>query len=395
MQGLTYYPPKEQVQEIVDENIEDLKLFIDKKGKSSNEIWDEIKKNSLTNECFFVDKDVPASCGKMIEELSKGNLPYEYFFYNTKRLFDLLCDYSYAVHHKDLFGRDIIIDYVKDLTRKGVNLEEIKMLVYSVLVFDMDSIIERGDLEITQGKIDSSLRLIWDISKLQDISPYESPFLYAGIIDQNQAKGVNNDKMIDQYISQLLKFDAANLRYIALCKMKNYFLNALTKIKLQGKFNSDLARTIFEEREPFEIDDDKYAIKSFRYTLSEEFKPQILKMVADMTSQPYFDLASEFYKSHLTTDADAGAYDAAHHVLADTDSRIKLIKEQKEKKQLQSQDKGERKPNVLDDKESQTAKDSDKQASTCKDSDDKSQTNNDNISQANNDSKLTDDQENQ
>ena len=67
MQGLTYYPPKEQVQEIVDENIEDLKLFIDKKGKSSNEIWDEIKKNSLTNECFFVDKDVPASCGKMIE----------------------------------------------------------------------------------------------------------------------------------------------------------------------------------------------------------------------------------------------------------------------------------------------------------------------------------------
>ena len=61
------------------------------------------------------------------------------------------------------------------------------MLVYSVLVFDMDSIIERGDLEITQGKIDSSLRLIWDISKLQDISPYESPFLYAGIIDQNQA----------------------------------------------------------------------------------------------------------------------------------------------------------------------------------------------------------------
>ena len=349
MQGLTYYPPKEQAQEIVDENIEDLKLFIDKKGKSSNEIWDEIKRNSLTNECFFVDKDVPASCGKMIEELSKGNLPYEYFFYNTKRLFDLLCDYSYAVHHKDLFGRDIIIDYVKDLTRKGVNLEEIKMLVYSVLVFDLDSIIERGDLEITQGKIDSSLRLIWDISKLQDISPYESPFLYAGIIDQNQAKGVNNDKMIDQYISQLLKFDATNLRYIALCKMKNYFLNALTKIKLQGKFNSDLARTIFEEREPFEIDDGKYAIKCFRYTLSEEFKPQILKMVADMTDEPYFDLANEFYQSHFTNDSDASLYDSAHHVLADTSSKIKLDNERNEKKQLKSKDKNEIKQEIVED----------------------------------------------
>lgn len=332
MNGITYYPIKEQ-EKIIDKNIKDLDLFINKKGKTFEQVWDDIKQNYITDEHFFINKDLEKSCKKMIKSIESGKEKFEDYMYDTYKLFNLLSDYSYARHHKELTGRELIIDYVYEITKAGVNIEEIKMLVLSVLVFDVDEIAERDDSDIVSSKIDFSLRLIGDIDNLKLFSPYERVFRYSKIIEEVRSRSQEEqDKVLKEYSRNFYNYDVNLIYNIANYKIYNYFLKSIEMAKhtkdVDKFMQNPLAKQIFQKRET--SDKLRTVLNGiFKYKVREEFKSKLLKILKMKDKNEYHDLACKFYKHEFTSYEETFDFDSSLQVLIDCENDM-AKKKQKE-----------------------------------------------------------------
>lgn len=338
MKGISYYPAENNG--LLRDNCADFFMSINGKNKTFNQMWDEFKNDIVGDDSFLVHLDLYDSCKETIEQIKRGSLTHDYFMYRPQKFFDLLCQYYYIHNnYKNTDRPELDIStlhfFVRNIVSKGANIEEMKKYILAGALFNVDTMIDNvnGDYTILESKMRFSNGMMKYLDGLKTASPYEIVFqdtmqLHSSV--DESTKRVNMKK----YSEDFTQYDLKMLQNIAQSKISNYFLNSILAYRyskdLPKAMNNPLAKQIFEIRKPY-ADNYKRAKGVFIYSLKDDIKEELAKLIRNSDIKGLYTDALNFYDYGFTSKRELREFDSAVQVLHNCLDRMKAQEDYNER----------------------------------------------------------------
>ena len=282
MKGLKYYP-----QENGEQQIEDILSGLEIQSVDLGEgdfksRWDKLKKKSYGDKMFLPHQAMHSDCIEQIERIKSGKDKLSDFDYNYVKLYDLLCSYMHstspaAKRYDDVLDVETLNMFVNQLVFRGVNITELKTMVLSSVLLDIDNFYDgsSGKRYYENAQIEHVKKFVEMLGVLEKFSPYER---YFNKIKLNY-KDLNK-KDIEEYLNNISnEYDKDMIKNILDNRMKNDILEPLFNARFEKGadlffvMNTPIMKEFYEYRP--EDDDDQERIRPFDFRISEKGQENI------------------------------------------------------------------------------------------------------------------------